>query len=371
MNVVQRNFIKLLSAGTFGDNSDELLEMMSPYKWRQLFQLSMVHGVVALVYDGINKCKDKFRLQMPEDLKFSWKKAVAEIEETNRHKNTKLAQLYEQMTHNRLRPILFKGQSMAVLYPNGEHRTSGDIDIYFPYESQAKTAEDWLYDNSSSYEPRANEIIKFIWQDMPVEFHNEMEHLTNPLLNRKLQNIIDKEIRCCDSYYIMINGTRIEGVPPTLNLLLILTRIVTFMLNEGVSMKQLVDLGMFLRSIGDKVDYVLLQSQIKKLGMRETVNIIGSMMIELLRFDADELPFMTNTPQKLDTQILNEIFLIERHHSEDWFFTQGNNIFVYNNNSSAMIWHIKHNARLFKYYPTEVFTNFFASFAHSLSHIEE
>jgi hypothetical protein len=54
----------------------------------------------------------------------------------------------------------------------------------------------------------------------------------------------------------------------------------------------------------------------------------------------------------------------------DWYFTQGKNVFV-GTNSGAMMWHVRHSAKYMGYYPSEAFTNFFANFAHSLSHIEE
>ena len=46
-------------------------------------------------------------------------------------------------------------------------------------------------------------------------------------------------------------------------------------------------------------------------------------------------------------------------------------IFVHNSNTSAMFSHVRRSARYFRYYPSESVTNFFASFVHSLSHIEE
>jgi hypothetical protein len=36
-----------------------------------------------------------------------------------------------------------------------------------------------------------------------------------------------------------------------------------------------------------------------------------------------------------------------------------------------MLWSVRRSAKYFRYYPTETVTNFFTSFAHSLSHIEE
>lgn len=369
MNVIQRNFLRLLGTGTFGN--EEPLEPMSSYKWRLLYQLSLMHGVSALVHDGIAVRKDDFNLCIPSDLHAIWERNVAEIERANKEKNVCLSEIFHLMAYQKLRPILLKGQSMSELYPNPYHRTSGDIDIYLPYDNQSQKAVEWLSDETGGKESKGKGVTRFMWKGIPVEHHRQMQRLTNPFLNHRLQKIISKEIRCCDSHYIIINDSKVEGVPPTLNLLLIITRITGFLLNEGISLKQLTDLGMFLRQIGDKVDYVLLQSQLEKLGMQKSADIIGNIMMRLFHFDADELPFMKKVDGETSLDTMNEVFRTGRYHADEVYFTQGKNIFVHSNNSSAMLWHLRHSIRFMRYYPGEAFTNLFASFAHSLSHIEE
>jgi hypothetical protein len=63
--------------------------------------------------------------------------------------------------------------------------------------------------------------------------------------------------------------------------------------------------------------------------------------------------------------------LQNQQQSTDWYFQQGKDIFVHSTNSSAMMWHMQHSAKYAKFYPAESITNFFTSFVHSLSHIEE
>lgn len=76
------------------------------------------------------------------------------------------------------------------------------------------------------------------------------------------------------------------------------------------------------------------------------------------------------TEEKMERQI-REIFRQKNSHAEEWYFSQGKNIFVHTSNPSAMMWHVKRSLRNMRYYPSETLTNFFTSFAHSLSHIEE
>ena len=71
-------------------------------------------------------------------------------------------------------------------------------------------------------------------------------------------------------------------------------------------------------------------------------------------------------------RIAQELIEFTNTHSQNWYFSQQDGgIFVHNSNSSATFSHVRRSARYFRYYPSESVTNFFASFLHSLSHIEE
>ncbi len=369
MNIIQRNFFTLLRSGTFGGRGR--IEPMSPWKWNRLYQLSVMHGVVALVYDGICNHADDFFMQMPEAQRENWLKATEETEQANRRANEATARLMTTLSHGQLRPILLKGQSSAVLYDNPLHRTPGNIDIFFPYAKQGRKADEWARSNGYGHTAPSRHTLLYRWNGIETEHHHCMQHLTNKLLNRKLQNITEQEIRASDSAYATIDGTRVEVLPPTLNILHALIRITRYILNEGISMKQLTDLGIYLRKAGDKVDFVKLQTWIQKLGMQNMARFIGGMMVVLLGFEEDEIQFVNG---KTDTDVesmIDEMFHISDSHNDSWYFTQGKNIFVRTNNSNAMLWQLRHSARYFRYYPSETVTNFFTSFAHSISHIEE
>ena len=271
MELTERNFIRLLCCGIFG--SDDALEPMSYWKWQRLFRMSLNHGVSALVYDGIEKRGADFRMNIPDDIRETWRANVKEIEEFSRATTESTAQLIRQFQKDQLRPIILKGASMATLYPTPCHRTGGDCDILFPYEPQATKADEWVRTNASRVEQRDNNTLAYLWEGMVVENHRQMSKLTNTWLNRRLQKIIDKEIRCCDSTYVNIGNTRAETPSPTLSLLIELVRIARYIVSDGLKLKQLVDLGVMLRTIGAKVDFVKLQNWIDMLHGRLAADV--------------------------------------------------------------------------------------------------
>jgi len=198
-----------------------------------------------------------------------------------------------------------------------------------------------------------------------------MLRLTNKLHNHTLQSIIEKSIRESSPTFLTIDGVRIETLNPTLTLLLLLLQISQFVLNEGVPLMLLVDLGVYLRKVGDKIDYIQLQEWIDKLRLGRMAQLSGVLLTNLLKFTDDEVPFMNPKGRKDLKRVMDELFQLRRSQQNEWYFQQGKDTFVHTVNSSAMFWQVRHSARYFRYYPTESFTNLFAAFAHSLTHIEE
>ena len=195
-------------------------------------------------------------------------------------------------------------------------------------------------------------------QDMNEEEDDFLrpDHLTNPLLNSKLQDILDDE----------------HSDITTRHLLLLLISIVRHILNEGMPIRQLLELGIFLRQEGKKVNYETLEKWISSLNLSQMCQLEGQCLILLYGFQAEELPFIEDKKDKRIEAIAQELLEFTNTRSQDWYFSQeADSIFVHNSNTSAMFSHVRRSARYFRYFPSESLTNFFASFVHSLSHIEE
>lgn len=372
MRVIERNFFRLLRNGAFGGT--EAVEPLSAWKWRRLYQLSLMHGVSALIHDGITRRRGDFFAQLPPQLAVEWQRSTEATEAHNREADEATASLIDALTRAQTRPILLKGQAFASLYPTPQHRTPGDIDLFFPLATRADKADQWAEAHAADAQENDKGLTQYTWYGQSVEHHHTPLRLTNPLANRRLQALIAADVRASDSAYATVGGTRVETLSPSLTLLICLVRVTRYLINDGISLKQLVDLGLFLRKTGDKVDYVKVQQWLRQLGMHRMARVTAAILTDFLGFDDDEMQFVTPGPRptKGDMErIRTDIFHLSDSHTDDWYFTQGKNIFVRTSDSGAMMWHIRHNMRYFRYCPAETVTNFVASFAHSISHIEE
>ena len=75
MNIIKRNFLRLLRLGAFGEN--EVIEPMSKFKWEVIFHIDNIHNVVSVIFDGIAKNKENEAL-IPQDIILKYKKILDE-----------------------------------------------------------------------------------------------------------------------------------------------------------------------------------------------------------------------------------------------------------------------------------------------------
>ncbi len=273
MDIIQRNFYRLIRAGVFDNN--EQVEPMSVYKWNKLQQMAVMHCVVLSVWQGIEKCKNQFNFHLSEQLWKQWEKTVR--------------------------------------------------------DSDKKISE---------------EEDEFLQAD----------HLTNPILNYKLQNILDDD----------------SSDTATRKLLLNIIRIARHILNEGIPICQLVELGKFLKTNSDRIDFISLQQWLKKLKFEQIAQLEGALLISMFNFEEIEIPFLKGKINKDAEQVAKELTEFTNFRVKDFYFSQDSGeIFVHTSNGSAMVRHFRRSARYFRYIPSEIVTNFFTAFVHSLSHIEE
>lgn len=369
MDIVVRNFLRLLRSGVFSD--DTPIEPMSCWKWQRLWQLSLMHGVAPLVADGIEKRGGEFLMNIPEAQRLQWKQSTAAAEERGRQQNGDVSALLSVFQQDKLRPILMKGQAIATLYPKPLHRTVGDCDIYFPFATQASKATIWARTHGDRLESPERGVLRYRYEGMVVEHHRRLVRLANMVLNTWLQSIIRTEIGSCDSSYVLIGTTRVETLPPALNLLGMIVRTARYLYNEGISMKQLVDMGVFLRKVGGKVDYVKLQKWIDTTKLSDLARLEGSLLVDLLNFSEDEIPFMEGKKTGDTKAIADNMFTIGVSHPNEWYSEQEKSVFFRAAGSSEVGWRLANVRRHFGYCPSEAIANIFSSIAHSLSNVEE
>ena len=214
LSSVEHNFYCLLLGGTFGCQTP--LRPLSQWKWEHLWQMALVHGVGGLINDGMATYHGDFFLQIPHPLSEQCLSITKATERNNEQTTATLARLFNLFNSHRLRPILFKGQQFASYYPHPLHRNCGDIDIFFPFTPLAEKANELAASLTKMGTNKEKDCIYYQIDGVNIEHITGFKWFTNPILNRQLQQIVDKEIRCCDSKYTVIQDVKVECFPTNL-----------------------------------------------------------------------------------------------------------------------------------------------------------
>ena len=369
-NIIYRNFLRLLRAGAF--HHDEKVEPMSAWKWKQLLLLAKSHHVAALVWDGIERCRDQFFMSLNDELCRQWQQTVKEIEDANRQQTVTAISLLQQLNEQHFRPILFGGVALTGIYFIEAHRqVENAIEVFFPFPTQGKKADDWARQQAGKTFSSSRHTVRYEFQGQRVEHRHRLAHLSNQMLNHTLQGYIEAELLESHATYVSYEGHRIETVTPTLQLLRLLVLQAKAVLGGSLRLAMLVDLGVLLRQVGDQVDFVKLQDWIDGLHLQRMATALGALLVELLDFTTDELPFIQSL-DSVSTGVILSKQLLKGYDSPSTPMRR-NILSPYFASKPPTLDAPKHHrsVRLLSYYPSEGIPNLLSSFVRSIARIEE
>ncbi|KGI61093.1 hypothetical protein HMPREF3034_01880 [Prevotella sp. DNF00663] len=192
-----------------------------------------------------------------------------------------------------------------------------------------------------------------------IDYNNKGKAtLSTPILNRRLKHIQEAERHAID--------TSME----TLDLLNIIVSNINATINSGISIKGIILLGQYLRTKGDKVDFIKLEQWLRKLHISRMAQLQGSILIQFFGFEIDEIPFVEFL-EKDSFRLMNRtVTHTESDQKEEWHFRQDKTGFVHNN-PTLLRKNLRRSIRYVKFAPIETISNFIGNFARSLSEIEE
>ena len=168
--------------------------------------------------------------------------------------------------------------------------------------------------------------------------------MNNSFLNRRLSKIQEDERHAID--------TSIE----TIYLLRIIVANVNGMLANGINLRGIIQLGDYLRTRGDKVDFVKLEKWLAKL-------------ITFFDFEQDEIPFVHHIERGAYKLTLRSLYynIMDQQAIQ---FEQTSSGFV-RTTGGTMRKNLRRSMRYLQYAPIETMSNFMNNFFRSLSEIEE
>ena len=220
-------------------SQSEIPDSLNEADWKELYAIAQKQALVGILFDGIQRLPSS-DVGISRDLLLQWMAQCKMLEKANMRLNDAAIQVSEWFRKKGFRACILKGQGNALLYPNGLHRTPGDIDIWV--EGGDKRVISFVR-SISPHEKACYHHIEFPpYKGVEVEVHYRPSFLLYFWHNRRLQKYYERVEEEQFSHRVML-GEQGEIAIPTVefNLIFQLTHIYAHLMNEGIGLRQLVD----------------------------------------------------------------------------------------------------------------------------------
>ena len=220
-------------------SDSEIPSSLKEADWKELYRIAQKQCLVGILFDGIQKLPPA-EVGVSKDLLLQWMMQCQMLEKANVRLNDAAIQVSEWFRKKGFRTCILKGQGNALMYPNGLHRTPGDIDIWL--EGGDKRVISFVR-SISPHEKACYHHIEFpSYKGVEVEVHYRPSFLLCFWHNRKLQKYYERVKEEQFSHRVML-GEQGEVAIPTaeFNLIFQLTHIFAHLMNEGIGLRQLLD----------------------------------------------------------------------------------------------------------------------------------
>ena len=204
-----------------------------------LFRKQLILRIYSILFDGIKKLPAE-HVEMEKELLLRWMAESQMLEKANVRLNDAAIQVSEWFRKKGFRTCIQKGQGNALMYPNPNSRTPGDIDIWVEGEDNRVIS---FVRSISPHEKACYHHIEFpSYKGVEVEVHYRPSFLLCFWHNRKFQKYYERVKEEQFSHRVML-GEQWEIAIPTVefNLIFQLTHIFSHLMNEGIGLRQLVD----------------------------------------------------------------------------------------------------------------------------------
>lgn len=294
-------FLALVKAGLWesvgvNPNANNNLYPADEVDWYKVYQLAQEQSVIGVVLAGIERLKSaNLNLNVPQDLLLQWIGEVQMLEQQNKAMNLFVAELIEKMRNADIYTLLVKGQGIAQCYERPLWRTSGDVDLYLS-ETNYKRAQDFLTPLAQSVEPELHgeKHIAMHINNWVVELHGAMPTRLISRIDKGLEKI-HKNLFCGGEVRSWHNGGTVVFLPsPDNDVLIVFTHILKHFYRGGIGLRQICDWCRLLWTYKDSLNYRLLESRIKEMGLMTEWRAFGALVIECLGMPVEAMPMFSN-----------------------------------------------------------------------------
>lgn len=230
---------------------------------------------------------------------------VNKVSKGNRKRNFDVGKFSSFLKRHEIPFVIVKGQSVAALYPHPELRQSGDIDVFCGQAHFVAARDEIAKKTDLHFDPAIPvKHLAFSIDGSKYELHRILSIFSYPKHQRFFNEKMEAALVNHDE--IVINGISIPVLAPTDSVFFQTVHIFYHIIKEGIGLRQLCDLAIFMDKNQERIDFVGLCSDLNKIGLEDFFQAIVQILIAQLGLQIRVSSF-TPHPTKLADKILRDI----------------------------------------------------------------
>ena len=287
----QQAFFELLRAGLW-----EKDVRLSPYKdidYSAIMRLAEEQSVVGLVAAGLEHLVD---VKVPQAWALQFAGQAIQLEQRNKAMNSFVADLIDNLRRDDIYAILVKGQGIAQCYEKPLWRSSGDVELLLSDSNYDKTKK-VLIPLATMVEA---EYTHFKHQGMTINgWEVELHGTQHSRLSKRVDDGIDAaqwelfysgKVRSVE--FKGSNGSKVQVFlpAPDEDVIFVFTHILHHFFFEGIGLRQICDWCRLLWTYRDSLNYELLESRIRKMGLMSEWKAFAAFAVKWLGMLVEAMP---------------------------------------------------------------------------------
>lgn len=356
----QQVFLALLQTGLWGGDQRSVQEFnVQEFKdvdWNYIYQLAQEQSVQGLVLQGIEELRVKnFELCIPQELLLQWIGEVQQIEQRNKAMNEFVAWLIDLLRKDNIYALLVKGQGIAQCYEKPLWRACGDVDLLLSDENYRNAIQVLKPIASSIDEENSySKHLALTIEGWSVELHGTLRSGLFGCVDCELDNI-QNDVFYGGRVRSWMNGqTQIFLLNADEDVIYVFSHILEHFFKEGIGLRQICDWCRLLWMYKDSLNYGLLESRIRKMGVMTEWKAFASLAVNYLGMPIGAMPFYSGDKKwKRKAGRVMEFVLETGNfgHNRDYSYQKEYPYIIY---KSISFWkHLKDGAFFFSIFPLD------------------
>ena len=251
---------------------DRLSRTPSTAEWVDLYNASQTQAVVGIMADGLERLPQD---QLPKkELLLQWIGLCQMIEAQNALHQSVLIKTRDCLANGGVSVAFMKGLVCGSRYTDPKRRASGDIDFVVAEKDFDKTLDlleaIGTVDRDLIHEHHGMAFV----DEVQLEPHFKVHNFQNPSVDDAMQEMF-AEVFPQELIEVEIGGEKIPVFPPAFECALLVGHMVNHVYAEGLGMRQVIDLMMFIQKEHEIVKSEECQRYLSRMKMERAFRVFS------------------------------------------------------------------------------------------------